>query len=189
MCGEKERKDLAGCVVVIPALDPDGTLPGFAASLLERGAEQVVAVDDGSGEACRGVFRELEDMEGCTVLRHRVNQGKGRALKDAFGYIAGQERWAGCAVVTADADGQHSVEDVCAVGRAAREAPDRLILGVRDLTLPQVPAKSKLGNRLTSWAFRTLYGPRLGDTQTGLRGIPWELLGWCGGIGGERYEY
>ena len=43
--------------------------------------------------------------------------------------------------------------------------PDQLVLGVRDLTLPQVPAKSKVGNRLTSWAFRTLYGPRLGDTE------------------------
>lgn len=184
-----ETKALDRCVVVIPALDPDGTLPGFAASLLEQGAEQIVVVDDGSREDCRGIFQALEALEGCTVLRHQVNQGKGRAMKDAFAYISGQERWTGCAVVTADADGQHSVEDVCAVGRAALEAPDQLVLGVRDLTLPQVPARSKVGNRLSSWAFRTLYGPRLGDTQTGLRGIPWELLGWCGEIRGERFEY
>lgn len=189
MCGKQEADALRRCVVVIPALDPDGALPGFAASLLARGAEQIVVVDDGSGPDCRDVFRELEALEGCTVLRHQVNQGKGRALKDAFAYIAAQSRWSGCAVVTADADGQHSVEDVCAVGRAAREAPDRIVLGVRDLTLPQVPAKSKAGNRLTSWAFRTLYGPRLGDTQTGLRGVPWGLLEWCGRISGERYEY
>ena len=69
------------------------------------------------------------------------------------------------------------------------EETDRLVLGVRDLTLPQVPARSKAGNRLSSWAFHTLYGVRLGDTQTGLRGIPWELLSWCGEIRGERFEY
>lgn len=180
---------LQRCIVVIPALDPEEGLVGYAASLLERGAEQVVVVDDGSSPSCQGVFHRLEAMEGCTVLRHERNQGKGRAMKDAFAYLAGQEQWNGCAVVTADADGQHRVEDVCAVGRAALESPGCLTLGVRDLTLPQVPLRSKIGNRLTSWGFRTLYGPRLGDTQTGLRGIPWDLLGWCCQLRGERYEY
>ncbi|MBD5168525.1 MAG: glycosyltransferase [Oscillibacter sp.] len=181
------EKLLSRCIVVIPALDPDGALPEYAEALLERGAEQIVVVDDGSGPSSREVFGVLEAMEGCTVLRHARNQGKGRAMKDAFAYIASQEQWTGCAVVTADADGQHRVEDVCAVGRAVTEG--RLVLGVRDLTGPQVPARSKLGNRLSSWAFRTLYGPRLGDTQTGLRGIPWGMLDWCGKIKGERYEY
>lgn len=189
MCGGSEERALRGCVVVIPALSPEGTLPDYAAALLEQGAEQIVVVDDGSGPDYQAVFQALEDMEGCTVLRHRNNQGKGRALKDAFAYIAGEAAWTGCAVVTADADGQHSVEDVCAVGRAAREETERLVLGVRDLTLPQVPARSKAGNRLSSWAFHTLYGVRLGDTQTGLRGIPWEMLEWCTAIGGERFEY
>lgn len=184
-----ENGALRRCIAVVPALEPDEKLTEYAAALLERGAEQVVVVDDGSSEACREIFRSLEALEGCTVLRHPVNQGKGRAMKDAFAYIAGQERWKGCAVVTADADGQHSVKDVCAVGQAALKNPGQLILGVRDLTLPQVPTRSKIGNRVTSWAFRTLYGPRLGDTQTGLRGIPWDLLDWCGKIKGERYEY
>lgn len=180
---------LRRCIVVIPALEPDGALPGYAASLLAQGAEQVVVVDDGSSGACRDVFQALSDQPGCTVLRHAENQGKGRAMKDAFAYIAGRAQWSGCAVVTADADGQHSVKDVCAVGRAALENPGELVLGARDLTLPQVPPKSKAGNRLTSWAFRTLYGPRLGDTQTGLRGFSWDMLAWCGGIRGDRYEY
>ena len=146
--GEESRAGLLrGCVVVIPALDPEEMLRDYAAALLEQGAEQVVAVDDGSGPASRPIFEALEAMEGCTVLRHERNRGKGRALKDAFAFIAGQSRWEGCTVVTADADGQHRVEDVCTVGRAAAEETDRLVLGVRDLTGPQVPARSKLGNR------------------------------------------
>lgn len=177
------------CVVVIPALDPDKALTEYTVRLLEQGAEQVVVVNDGSGLGSSGVFQQLEDMEGCTVLHHERNQGKGRAMKDAFAYIAAQLQWTGCVVVTADADGQHRVEDVCAVAQAALEESGGLVLGGRDLTQPQVPVRSKIGNRLSSWAFRTLYGPRLGDTQTGLRGIPWEMLDWCGGIRGERYEY
>ena len=59
----EEARQLARCVVVIPALDPDGALPGYAAALLERGAEGVVAVDDGSRPSCRAVFEELEKLE------------------------------------------------------------------------------------------------------------------------------
>ena len=145
-----EYRALARCIVVIPALEPDGTLADYAASLLERGAEQVVVVDDGSSDACRDVFGRIDGLSGCTVLRHQVNQGKGRAMKDAFAYILGQPQWEGCAVVTADADGQHTIEDVCAVGQAALEKADALVLGVRDLSLPQVPPKSRVGNRISS---------------------------------------
>lgn len=184
-----ERDALRNCIVVIPALDPGGALPDYAAALVEQGAAEIVVIDDGSGASSRPVFAALEAMDGCTVLRHDRNRGKGRALKTAFAYLRGEPAFQGMAVVTADADGQHSVRDVCAVGRAALEETDRLVLGVRNLALPQVPARSRLGNRLSSWAFHALYGVRLGDTQTGLRGIPWGMLGWCAAVAGERFEY
>lgn len=186
---ENEIAALRRTVVVIPALDPDDALPGYAHELLRRGAEQVLVVDDGSSAGCQGIFAALEAMEGCTVLRHEVNRGKGRAMKTAFAYILSQPDWQGVGTITADADGQHRVEDVCAVAAALAQGRGQIILGVRDLTLDSVPARSKLGNRVTSWAFHMLYGVRLEDTQTGLRGIPWERLDWCAGIGGERYEY
>lgn len=189
MCTEHNAGDLAETILVIPALDPDPALPEYASSLLALGAAQVVVIDDGSGPDFTPTFRALEELEGCTLLRHEKNCGKGRALKTAFSHIRGCAQWEGAVVVTADADGQHSVEDVCAVARAAREETGRLVLGVRDLGLDNVPTRSKIGNRVTSWAFHLLYGVRLEDTQTGLRGIPWGLLDWCCAIGGERYEY
>lgn len=189
MCTEHIAGDLVGTILVIPALDPDPALPEYAASLLALGAVQVVVVDDGSSPKFAPVFQALEALEGCTLLRHEKNCGKGRALKTAFGHIRSCPRWEGSAVVTADADGQHSVEDVRAVARAVREGGDRLVLGVRNLRLDNVPTRSKIGNRVTSWAFHLLYGERLEDTQTGLRGIPWQRLDWCCAIGGERYEY
>ena len=62
-------------------------------------------------------------------------------------------------------------------------------MGTRNLRLPNVPPRSKLGNRLTSFGFHMLYGARLEDTQTGLRGFPRGLLDWCCGVRGERFEY
>ena len=41
--------ELAGCVVMIPALDPGPDLAAYAAALLARGPEALVVVDDGSG--------------------------------------------------------------------------------------------------------------------------------------------
>lgn len=186
----KEREGrLSRAIVVIPALDPEPSLTDYAQALLDRGVTRVVVVDDGSGPERQAVFAALEAMDGCAVLRHQRNRGKGRALKTAFAYIRSRSEWAGAAVVTADADGQHAVDDVCAVARAAAEETDRLVMGVRDLGLDHVPTRSKMGNRVTSWAFHLLYGVRLADTQTGLRGVPWEMLEWCLAIGGERFEY
>lgn len=192
MCTQKgpgEGEALERAIVVIPALDPDPGLPDYAASLLELGAEQVVVVNDGSGPDYEATFGALEALDGCTVLRHEKNKGKGRALKTAFAHIRACQAWEGAAVVTADADGQHSVKDVCAVAQAALREADRLVLGVRDLHLDNVPTRSKIGNHVTSWAFHLLYGVHLEDTQTGLRGIPWGRLEWCAGIGGDRFEY
>ncbi len=186
---EYEAEVLGRCIVVIPALCPDPEVTDYVSALLEKGFRQVVVVDDGSDPTCAATFLKLEHMPGCTVLRHEKNLGKGRALKTAFAHILNCPLWEGSAVVTADADGQHSVEDVCAVAAATTEEKRRLVLGVRDLSLPNVPTRSKIGNRVTSWAFHLLYGARLADTQTGLRGVPWEMLRWCAGIEGDRFEY
>lgn len=189
MAAQSIYQNLGHAIVVIPALNPDPALPDYVTALLSRGFAQIVVVNDGSAPACDATFEALDALDGCTVLYHEFNQGKGRALKTAFAYIRGCVEWTGMAVVTADADFQHTVEDVCTVAQAAVRERDRLVMGVRDLSLPNVPTRSKVGNHLTSWAFHLLYGVRLGDTQTGLRGIPWERLQWCVDIKGDRFEY
>ncbi len=176
-------------IVVIPALEPDTSLPKYAAALLSQGAVQVLVVNDGSPPTSDPIFAELEEMDRCTVLHHECNLGKGQALKTAFTYILAHKEWNQAGIVTADADGQHSIKDVCAVAQALKQEKKRLVLGVRNLRLDNVPTRSKIGNRLTSWAFHMLYGIHLEDTQTGLRGIPWNLLEWCCTISGSRFEY
>ena len=114
---------LGRCIVVIPALSPDPKVTDYVSALLGKGFRQVVVVDDGSGDAFAGTFYALEQTAGCTVLHHEKNRGKGRALKTAFAHILNCPLWEGSAVVTADADGQHSVEGVCAV--AARRCGSR----------------------------------------------------------------
>ena len=64
-----------------------------------------------------------------------------------------------------------------------------LVLGCRDFSLPQVPFRSRNGNRITCTVFRVFCGLNISDTQTGLRAIPTRDLRTLVQIKGERFEY
>ena len=78
--------DFKAVPVIIPSLEPDERLPGLLADMKEAGIENIVLVDDGSGPEYAPVFEQAQRQFGCTVLRHAVNLGKGRALKTAFNH-------------------------------------------------------------------------------------------------------
>jgi glycosyltransferase involved in cell wall biosynthesis len=120
------------------------------------------------------------------VLTHEVNRGKGAALKTAFKWY--MENRDGLGVVTADGDGQHKPEDARNLA-VAMEKSEKIILGVRDFSLPDVPERSKKGNRITSGVFKIFVGMEISDTQTGLRGIPAKYLPKLCTVYGDRYEY
>ena len=69
------------------------------------------------------------------------------------------------------------------------ENSDKLILGVRNFKLKNIPARSSFGNKLTSFAFKNLCGVDVSDTQTGLRVIPKRFLKEIIDLPGERFEY
>lgn len=173
-------------IVAIPAYNPDARLLRLAEELRDSFDPFILIVDDGSAEASSGVFTSLEEM-GCTVLRHDVNKGKGAALKLAASYVL--ENFPGKGFATADADGQHKPEDILGICMAQESAPDSLILGVRDFSGKDIPIKSKLGNRLASFAFLVTTGQRVTDTQTGLRGIPASFMDEFSCIQGDRFEF
>ena len=182
------EKALEKVVVLIPSLEPDAILMEYVKGLLSRNYMQVLVVDDGSGEAYAAVFDALEALEGCTVLHHAQNCGKGAALKTGYAYI--QKMLPACVgVVTADADGQHAAEDVKKLALAAANTSGTLLLGSRDFSESHVPFKSRYGNRITSGVFCMLYGKWLPDTQTGLRAFSTSLLEKMIAVRGERFEY
>lgn len=173
-------------VVLIPSLDPDEQLLRVVEGCLEQGFERMVLVDDGSGPAARPVFDRAEAL-GAVVLRHGKNRGKGAALKTGIRDIAARFPGAPC-VVTADGDGQHRPEDIRAVALAASER-DALVLGIRDLSDPATPRRSRFGNGFSALFFRLCTGVRCPDTQTGLRGLPRSLWDFALSVEGSRYEY
>ncbi len=174
--------------VVIPALEPDDKLLTLLGELRAAGVEHILLLDDGSGAAYQDIFHRAEADYGCTVLRHAVNLGKGRALKDAFNHcLLAWPDAPGC--VTADSDGQHTPDCILACAQALMEHPDALVLGCRDFDDPSVPGRSSFGNKCTRFMFKLLIGLNITDTQTGLRAIPAAFMRHLLSTKGERYEF
>ncbi len=170
--------------IIIPSLDPDTRLSGVVEAVKSVGFTDIILVDDGSREENKKFF---PTGDGIVLLTHPVNYGKGQALKTAIKYVC-ENRPDTKGVITCDGDGQHLAKDVLAVGEKMLES-DKFILGVRDFSLPDVPKKSRIGNRISSVALALCSGSYISDTQTGLRAIPAKHLEKMCEIDGSRFEY
>ena len=180
--------DYQKILVVIPSLDPDERLLKVIQGVQEVGFTDILLVDDGSSEKNQHFFEEGAAL-GCAVLHHGVNKGKGRALKTAFEWFM-ENRKDSVGAVTIDGDAQHLPHDIAAcVDLMYKQEKDSLVLGVRNFNLPQVPPKSRFGNKLTSSVFRLFCGLKVSDTQTGLRVFPRGIIPKMLEISGERFEY
>jgi glycosyltransferase involved in cell wall biosynthesis len=161
-------------IILIPAYKADHLLVQLVERITTSSQLQVVIVNDGSPAEFDSAYIAAAQFPRVTVLTHPVNLGKGAALKTGFRYIINLPPEITC-VVTADADGQHTIPDILAVAEAAEKMPGAMIIGGRRFD-KDVPPRSMFGNTLTRWVLRIFFGINLYDTQTGLRGIPRSLL-------------
>ena len=147
----------------------------------------IVVVDDGSGPVYAPLFQRVKQISDTTLLANAINLGKGAALKLGINHIL--VNYPDCVgVVTADADGQHSVADILRVAAELKQQPNRVVFGARQFS-SNVPLRSRFGNSVSRYVYRFLIGLRLADTQTGLRGVPRRLMELCLGIRANRYEF
>lgn len=171
--------------VLIPAYEPTEKMISLITELIEKTDYKILIIDDGSGDSYRWLFDKAEEY-GCTVLHHSVNKGKGEALKTGFNYLYSE-----CEpdkVVCADSDGQHHVDDIVKLADAIEDGKQEMVLGVRKFE-GDVPFKSRFGNSISAFTFKLATGIALNDTQTGLRGYPYEMLPWLCSVEGKRFEY
>lgn len=171
-------------IALIPAYKPAYTMTDLVMELKKRSFD-VVLVDDGSGHT----FDEIFGYAGlyAKLLRHKVNKGKGEALKTGLRYIK-EHFEAPYTVVTADCDGQHRVEDIEKVSIEGQAHPDSLVLGKRVLS-KSAPLKSRLGNGTTRFYYFVTTGRKVYETQTGLRAFSDGMIDRYIDLPGKRYEY
>lgn len=180
--------DLSKISVVLPSLDPDEKLPAVIGGLLQYGFTDIILVNDGSKPENLHYFEDAAAAHPeIHLLHHEVNKGKGAALKNAFRWFLAN-RPDGVGVVTVDGDNQHHPADTRACCEHMLET-GHCVLGCRDFTQEDVPARSSFGNKTTSLVFKIFCGMTISDTQTGLRAIPRDALEELVNVSGDRFEY
>lgn len=163
--------------VVIPAYNEEHRI-GSLLKDLKNGGYRYLVVDDGSKD---GTFHEAKQYGGM-VLRHRVNLGKGAAMKT--GAEAAFEMGAD-AVIFMDSDGQHLVSDLNNFIEALKKG-NQLVYGSRNLNYG-VPLIRYLGNKAASLLISLLFGSYISDILCGFRAmtnkvyrqIKWETSGYA----------
>jgi putative flippase GtrA len=174
-------------VILIPVYNPTSEFYALVKKLSKINILQIVIVDDGSQLSAQKTFQRISQLPLVTILPHAINLGKGAALKTGLNYAYCHFPQS-IGVVTMDADGQHAPQDVVHVIERFSTHSNALVIGVRSFTTA-IPFRSWLGNRVTKIIYRILIGGDLGDTQSGLRGIPRSLIPALLKIEGTGYEF
>lgn len=154
------------CFVVIAAYQEAATIGAIVAqSAAQDQIAGVIVVDDGSTDQTAA----LAAANGAQILRHEINQGKGKSL--AWG-LAEALAHGPQAIITLDGDGQHRPCDIAELIARARTNPDAIIIGSRRASKANAPFARYAANRVADFFISWAAGTPIDDSQSGLRLYP-----------------
>jgi glycosyltransferase involved in cell wall biosynthesis len=145
-------------VIIIPARDEQNHISQVI-SKTKPFMKNIIVVDDGSTDKTFDCAKEA----GAITLRHRVNLGKGAALKTGCEYALKQ---GATKIVVMDADGQHNPKEI-PLFLAALDNHD-IAFGVRKVP-KNMPGVLKFGNGVINNTLSLLYNIKIEDSQCGYR--------------------
>jgi glycosyltransferase involved in cell wall biosynthesis len=152
----------------IPAFNEADTIQEVIGGLRGK-VEQVLVVDDGSTDETG----KLASQAGAEVIQHRINRGKGYAVRSAIDWIAARDF---THALFLDGDLQHLPREApLLIDAAARTGADA-VLGERRFGRADMPASRYYANRIGSRALSWFVGLDLLDTQCGFRAFRVEAL-------------
>lgn len=148
--------------IVIPAFN-EGKRIGQVLEDVRNMGLPIIVVDDGSSDS---TFEQAKKHK-VVVLRHRINLGKGAAIKTgceaAFSLGAG-------AIIMMDSDGQHKGEDLPKFVEKIQSGNFDVVFGSRNMNLG-VPLVRFLGNKFASVLIVLFFKIYVSDLICGFRAI------------------
>ena len=165
-------KDKKNIFLVIPSFNEAGRLQVTISKAKEYlRPENIVVVDDASK-----VPEVLPKKSGIWLLRHKLNLGKGAAMRTGaeFAFDQGAD-----AVIFMDADCQHDPKEIPTFTKHLSEGYD-LVFGSRRPGI-NTPLARFLGKKLTSAYVSVIFGIFITDILSGYRGLSrkaYKLIKW-----------
>lgn len=145
--------------IVIPGFNEEDHVQKTIMSVKKEGFENIVFVDDGSTD---NTFSQALKT-GAHVLRHKVNLGKGSAVKTGCDYalLKGAKK-----IVLMDSDGQHEAKEIKKFLKTLKGKD--IVFGYRTFG-KNMPLTMRLGNVFLTTLSKMLFGFKIKDTQNGFR--------------------
>lgn len=167
--------------IVSPFYNEERYLRSFLEDI-SKSPYPIYLVDDGSTDSSLAIAKRFKrKSKRITLLFHRVNLGKGAALKTGCeaAFSDGIE-----AVIMMDSDTQHSVNDLPKFVKALKQGK-KVVLGVRSFG-DKFPTERLLGNKFASFLINIFFGAKFKDPLSGYRAftkdvykkIMWESRGY-----------
>jgi len=153
--------------IIIPAYNEEENIKNLLDGLKGFSRDDIIVIDDGSTDKTA----EIVTSYGVVLLRHKENKGKGMAHRTGFEYAI---RNGFNGVITMDADGQHSPEEIKNFFESKNGAD--ILIGTRKMSLKNMPVVRYLTNKITSLTVSLLSSQRVLDSQSGFRYISREVL-------------
>ena len=128
----------------------------------KRYVDTVLVIDDGSIDDTSAIAKEA----GAIVIKHKINRGKGAALKTGFTYAVNKGY---DYAVTIDGDGQlNPIEIPQVLGSILNNGHD-VAIGIRAGERTEMPGWRKIGKRILDYSTSLGNGGEITDSQCGFR--------------------
>ena len=156
-------------VAGIPAFNEEKTIAKVVL-LTKKYVDKVVVVDDGSTD----MTAEIAEALGAEVIRHKVNLGKGAALRTLFA----KARECGADVlVLLDADDQHNPQQISDIIEPIIKNEADIVIGSRFLGKSiGIPKYRKVGLKVLSKIIATITKNSITDPLSGFRALSKKAL-------------
>jgi glycosyltransferase involved in cell wall biosynthesis len=168
--------------IVIPAYNEERVILEVVKDIQHHGFNNIIVVDDGSSDNTRQKAQEAGNI---TVLRHKINRGKGAATKTG---IEAAKLLGADIIVTMDGDGQHDPEDISRLIAPIIGENCDVVLGTRLRNAKGMPWRKIIANwsgNIFTWY---LFGLWVTDSQSGFRAYSRHAAEVIN-TKGDRYEY
>ncbi|MCF7886924.1 MAG: glycosyltransferase family 2 protein [Candidatus Omnitrophica bacterium] len=153
---------------IIPAYNEADDLAKFLVKIKKKNLS-ILVVDDGSADNTYQVAKKYSDI----VIKNQKNFGKGLSLRKGIDHLVDNKYFD--YLITMDADGQHSPDDLDQFVDEAKQG-SLFVIGNRMENPENMPKTRIVTNCFMSWLISKIVKQDIPDTQCGYRLIKREVI-------------